>query len=258
MTINIDQFSVSAIYIEMRFQDQHISTGTAFVYQKDDGYLLITNWHNVTGINPISGKHLSSTLAEPDNVRVWFNEKNKLGNWANQDLPLRGEDGTCLWYEHPSQGRRVDIAALPFRPSPGVEPYPINAIPMTNDIRVIVGQDIIILGFPLGLTVTGGFPIWKRATIATEPDIPVEGLPKFMVDTASREGMSGSPVIVRPSGPYISKDGNTVMSTGTPTMFVGIYSGRIGAEDEFKAQLGIIWKVGAIEETVAGKKFGAK
>jgi len=33
---------------------------------------------------------------------------------------------------------------------------------------------------------------------------------------------------------------------GKGRRFVGVYSGRLGAEDEFKAQLGIVWKESAL------------
>jgi hypothetical protein len=35
-------------------------------------------------------------------------------------------------------------------------------------------------------------------------------------------------------------------SIGKGRRFVGVYSGRLGAEDEFKAQLGIVWKESAL------------
>jgi hypothetical protein len=33
---------------------------------------------------------------------------------------------------------------------------------------------------------------------------------------------------------------------GKGRRFVGVYSGRLGADDEFKAQLGIVWKESAL------------
>lgn len=32
--------------------------------------------------------------------------------------------------------------------------------------------------------------------------------------------------------------------------FIGVYSGRIGADDEFKAQLGKVWKKRVIDEII--------
>ena len=46
----------------------------------------------------------------------------------------------------------------------------------------------------------------------------------------------------------------TNLRIGMIRSFLGVYSGRIGAEDNFKAQLGIVWKKTVIEEILAAKK----
>jgi hypothetical protein len=43
---------------------------------------------------------------------------------------------------------------------------------------------------------------------------------------------------------------------GKGRAFIGTYAGRLGAEDEFKAQLGIVWKTAAIEAAIAAKVTG--
>jgi hypothetical protein len=35
---------------------------------------------------------------------------------------------------------------------------------------------------------------------------------------------------------------------GKGRRFIGVYSGRLGAEDEFKAQLGLVWKESGLIE----------
>jgi hypothetical protein len=39
-------------------------------------------------------------------------------------------------------------------------------------------------------------------------------------------------------------------------MFVGVYSGRVGAEDEFKAQLGVVWKTSVLDEIISAAQRG--
>jgi hypothetical protein len=99
-------------------------------------------------------------------------------------------------------------------------------------------------------------PIWKRATIASEPLVDPEGLPKVFVDTATRKGMSGSVAITQTLqvGPYPKKDGsnsNTLMAITKEIL--GVYSGRIGAST-IEAQLGIVWKKHVIDEIIGGVK----
>jgi hypothetical protein len=60
--------------------------------------------------------------------------------------------------------------------------------------------------------------------------------------------MSGSPVYAQEVG-YWFPEGVTSPNEacfGKGRRFVGVYSGRLGAEDEFKAQLGIVWKEAAL------------
>jgi hypothetical protein len=94
----------------------------------------------------------------------------------------------------------------------------------------------------------GQLPIWKRATIATEPDFDLDGLPKFYIDTATREGMSGSPVYAQEVGYWLpeGESDQSKATLGKGRRFLGVYSGRLGADDEFKAQRGIVWKESAL------------
>lgn len=242
----------------MLFGTNKIATGTAFVFRQEDQAYLITNWHNVTGINPQTGKHLSPNASEPDRIHVWLTVKDNLGKWASLEIPVVDPNDNPLWLEHPTFGRKVDVVAIPFTCSEGLTIYPINEINQKEDMEVQLGHDIFILGFPFNLKPTGSFPVWKRGSIATEPDIDIDGSPKFMVDTASRNGMSGSPVILRAWHSYTSTDESIKFISGTATKFLGIYSGRIGDDDEFKAQLGIIWRADVILEIISGQKIGGK
>lgn len=95
------------------------------------------------------------------------------------------------------------------------------------------------MGFPLGIEVEN-LPIWKRGTVASELDFNVDQLPKFLVDTASSKGMSGSPVIFKSS---TWKQGPEVFSSTREKVFlVGVYSGRIVKDGDLSAQLGEVWK----------------
>jgi hypothetical protein len=70
--------------------------------------------------------------------------------------------------------------------------------------------------------------------------------------------MSGSPVYAMEKGAWMP-DGKTDISDltfGKAHDFLGVYSGRIHAEDEFKAQLGLVWKAAAVEEIIEGDCTG--
>jgi hypothetical protein len=123
-------------------------------------------------------------------------------------------------------------------------------------MRVSIGIDAFILGYPFEIDVLT-LPIWKRASIASEPGLPVGGQPYFFVDTASRAGMSGSPVILRSWGGFQHDEGGMVSGPGSATKFIGVYSGRIGAQDELKAQLGIVWRAEVVDQIVAAGRPGS-
>jgi hypothetical protein len=116
-----------------------------------------------------------------------------------------------------------------------------------DEIQIEVGMDVAILGYPRGIS-GGMFPIWKRGAIASEPYHRIDNLPKFYVDSATREGMSGSPVFACASGP-IRYEGNPYawQSQGVVRRFLGVYSGRVG-NDALGAQLGIVWKESVLAE----------
>ncbi len=190
-----------------------------------------------------------------------FREKGNLASWKREHLPLYQDEAlqTPIWYEHPNAGPSVDVVAIPL-PAGLSESYqlsPINEIEFDTEFRTEVGDDAFVIGYPFSEGPPGQLPIWKRATVASEPDIDVDELPKVLVDTATRSGLSGSPVVMQRVGIHGYAGG---AMTGKETIgrirnFIGVYSGRIGA-DETKAQLGVVWKARVIDEIIDGGKLG--
>lgn len=258
--IKLDELSYTAYPIEIYRDKTILAKGTCFVYSDAGALYLVTNWHNVTGLNPVTGSSLSPTGARPNLLSVLMPAPSRLDKWNSIPVPLYEKDEP-LWFEHPYHREKVDVVAIPLtkHPSDWIEPRPINQVKdLVDDMLIMAGMDVYVLGFPFGITGGGAWPIWKQASLATEPQINHDNLPKMLVDTATRPGMSGSPVVCKKWGWYLNANGNTCPRDGTSSQFLGIYSGRIGAEDELKAQLGIVWKRSAIEEIIKGKTLGQK
>lgn len=113
-----------------------------------------------------------------------------------------------------------------------------------------IARALFLLGYPMGVCGGRGFPIWKRASLATEPEIQFGGLPKILIDTALREGMSGAPAIAIADGAYdVEGPPPAYPGPGRVYRFVSVYSGRLG-DDEMAAQLGIVWKTEALARIV--------
>jgi hypothetical protein len=168
----------------------------------------------------------------------------------------------AIWLEHPELGRQVDVAALDITDDlqgHGIEVAYVNVLETDAALEPYASQDVFILGYPLGLVATAPTPVWKRGSIATDPAFDPDGHPKVFVDSATRDGMSGSVVIARRLcfGPYKKSDGtqsDTVIAQVDRVL--GIYSGRIGPHD-VAAQLGIVWKRHLIDEVVTGGAVAA-
>jgi hypothetical protein len=255
-------------FLFMLYGEQSLSSGSCFFWRFDGRTYLLTNWHNLSGRNPFTCQPMSETGGVPDRIRFMaykrVSEPDTRGYFQLDYLPVEVE--LCKpdlrepkWFEHPSFGRRVDVAALDV--TDAVQGFQIdhaNTLESDAMLEPTASQDVFVVGFPFGLIANAPAPVWKRGSIAIDPTFDPEGLPKMLVDTATREGMSGSLVIARHlivGRQYPKKDG----TMSEPVLYskldlvVGMYSGRHYPDLE-KAQLGIVWKRSAIEETVKGGK----
>lgn len=244
----IDPLSTSSVKIKMLFNETPLSSGTAFFWKKDDDVFLVTNWHNISGRNSITGECLSPSLAIPNRISsdIYTIEDEKIFLKKLQiDWPL---DKPTNWLQHPS-GSAVDVVMMPIN-SISARVMPVN-LDANNMLRMSVGDDVIILGYPRAVDVQN-FPIWKKGIIASEPNIDFENQPKILIDTASISGMSGSPVIsIKSTG--VTHDGAQILAGGPDLTLVGVYSGRLMIDGATDTQLGIVWKEKVLHEIAESK-----
>lgn len=254
----IDPFTLVPIRLDMKFRDMTLATGTCFIYQHNGADYMITNRHNVTGRHNETGKCLDEEHAAiPDHLVVHAHGA-RLSDWKFFDIPLY-TDTECehpKWLIHPTLGGKVDVVAIPL---PSIPPearfYPITDRPNTRDTVVDVASEVFIIGFPERLSGGLQFPIWKRATLASEPDFDIDDLPRLLVDSATRPGMSGSPVIwIAKDNSYRDTRGVFVVSAMPTSRRIGIYSGRASSKVN-EAQIGYVWKDHVIVEIIDGGVF---
>lgn len=254
----------------MRFDAQKLATGSCFFWGHNDKTYLVTNWHNFSGRNHLTNELLSSNSAIPDRFAFWafkkISEPNADGIYEINSEPIevalyRGDPPTPLWFEHPTLGKRVDVAAIDI--TSYIQDYEVTTVNSLESDALIdskVSQDVFVIGFPFGLMANAPVPIWKRGTVAIDPTFNPDGLPKMLIDTATRVGMSGSVVLARhivANSRYNKRDGNISIipvAYAELDVVIGIYSGR-HYPDYDKAQLGIVWKRSTIEETVMHEKL---
>lgn len=243
---NIAKPSVQSLLIQMQFNGQPLATGTAFVVDSSVGPLLITNRHNVTGINQQTNQPLSSTGGVPNELIIVHNRKGQLGQWVSRTEPLFAED-TPRWIEHPELGSKADFVALPLTAMDDVELYSYELSNPGPEVFIGPADTVSVVGFPFGITAGGAFAVWATGFLASEPIVDFQELPIQLIDCRSRQGQSGSPVIAYRNGGMVSRaDGSSVVFSGPITRLIGVYSGRINSESD----LGIVWKSSALKELV--------
>jgi len=260
--IKADYISLTTQQIAIGFTETDIifSTATAFIYLYNDKYYLITNWHNVTGRNPLNGEPLTERHSGiPDIFLTYFRILNGGGQSKLKKIRLYEDDEMTkpIWLVHPEHKENVDVVAIEIEIEENLLYSAINKSDFDNNILPEVGDDCFVIGYPFEDFRYLGLPIWKKASIATEPTVNEDQLPKILIDTATRPGLSGSPVIYQRIGVHnvIDNKFSDDSLIGRIRGFLGIYSGRIG-KDEIHAQLGIVWKGIVIDQIIDGQIKG--
>lgn len=235
--------SFRSLFVEMFFGEQILGCGTAFFVRSARGTTLLSNWHISSGRHPNTHRPTSDHAGLPDRVQVSFMHQTK--GLQRRVFPLVDENDNALWFEHPAFGSRVDVAALPIVGEPGIATMVYGLAEPSPRLACEPGERVSIVGFPFGLKQAGALAIWSAGFVASEPAVPYEGLPMFLVDCRARQGQSGSPVLAHSQGGWARFEDGSI-TPGNEIQLLGIYSGRVNAESD----LGMVWKRSVIRELV--------
>jgi hypothetical protein len=199
----MNRLSLVPVRIEQSRAGRFVGHGTGFLVRppaEGGQVFLVTAWHVATMRDPKDPSHTIGKSDSPDSL--WF-----------QPLIPRDMDGTFMlpgyrieitpdtvWREHIDRQAGIDLVAfhLPEAYRPVSFPLPWTSI--ENGVAPVAGTDAVIVGFPFkfkDVPQDGGDldpPIWKRATVASEPGAPAFGNKRYLVDALSRPGMSGAPI----------------------------------------------------------------
>lgn len=247
-------------------QSGNLKFATGYLTKSEGRIYLISNWHVLSGRNCHTGQTIDKSGDLPQLItfplyKFYPDKTMYTKEHLEIDVPLGNDLIEPIWIEHPS-GQEVDIAAVEV-----VADFPETAkldflsdLPVSQLLKPEVASDVFVLGFPLGIAKQDFLPIWKRASIASEPEVSVEKQEKILIDTATREGMSGSPVFAYTKSAFALDWEDMPGAYAVPGLhfkFLGVYSGRYGSDDLFGAQLGIVWKETLINEMLSAKKPGS-
>ena len=198
-----------------------------------------------------TGCNLRDDAGRPNTLRTLFNIQTGSFDKQRWDIRIRDDDDRPLWLVHPV--RRVDVAVLPvpFKPEELIIAlYPLNLLAVAR-LRIEIGMEVFVLGYPFEIK-PPAYPVWKRGSIASEPQLARLTNDYMLVDTASRPGMSGAPVIRRSWTNHLVEPGVVALVDTPLNKFIGVYSGRIPTDHPHEAQIGLVWDGSVIDEIIVG------
>ena len=209
------------------------------------------------GRNPFNNDCLDEYCSIPNNLIITYHKYIGENNWkwTKEKIELYDENDNPRWHEHPVFKNQVDVVAIPFDLNANILSYN-EGFNIDSNYNLNITDTIYAIGFPYGYFVKSKeepHGVWTAGRVATDPclDININNkeLPVFLMDSRTRKGQSGSPVL------YFSKDGWEVTPNGCLCMCaapifkeVGIYSGRMNKDSD----LGYVWKWEVIKEILSG------
>lgn len=218
------------------------TNATGFFYSHEDYLYLITSRHVVVN---------EANRHRPDLLQVSLHsDATDPRQRADLQIPLY-VDGRPQWYEHPQFGAEVDVVAVAINDPHVLRDYCLVSFcerDILNRSEVVpLGQDVLIMGFPLGFHDTlHNLPIVRSATIASSFSHPFKGNPYFLTDARLHRGMSGSPVIFP----------DVQAQHGSKWRLLGIHSSALDVSDRDPVQderlaLNTTWYASLIAEIVS-------
>jgi hypothetical protein len=208
--------------------NRQVSQGTGFLYAttkpngKDvDTLFLVTNYHVVTGNEP-----LSNMRAQGDRLQFYFHaSREDPSNYFPVNIPLYTRTNEPIWIQS-KQFPEADVVLVPIVPAlfeNRGQLYTFSEEHMLVDMKMRPTSQATLLGYPYGFFDTRNFlPVWKTGHLATEPNVDFQGQPVFLVDVSAFPGMSGAPVVGVSNGVYESENGS--MMSGVQRKLLGIFS----------------------------------
>jgi hypothetical protein len=254
---DVDSGAFASLRLDLYASSAPIAAATGLLAPLNGSWYLVTNYHVLSGKHPDSHEVMNKRGIVPDRVLVAFPSLKSSAErllWHPHVQLLLDEVGAPLWCEHPKLGSKFDVVALPLSMPKTVFGFgwDAKARPDLPRPALRIGSDVAIAGYPYGTTGPGLTPIWKTGSVATEPTMQIEGQDFFLVDASTRPSMSGSPVIARRIGPYVTQANELFMrnrgETPEADFILGVYAGRT---DDDPDTIGRVWRWRGVETVLA-------
>jgi hypothetical protein len=257
--------------IDVQFADGRIVHGSGFFYFEflpDDPTAKGPHWRSVKRFYLVTAKHVIQPKRLKDLVKMTFALRagdEKVVSW----LPIELSGGQLGRRLHLCRKDEVDVAVIDVTDDLTAEvkkPLGQRAqllnfngahpeeFPGASPIEVQPGDDVIVIGYPLGFyDEFNKLPILKTGLLNTPIGLHFNGLDAFLIDFRYYEGSSGSLIISRPTHFSFGKDNNNLMfSVDRQYAFLGVYQGEWywNGNEPLRADLGLGWYYYNIEEAI--------
>jgi len=199
-----------------------MTNASGFFYLHESYLYLITARHVV--INETHGHY-------PDSLHCSLHsDADNLTQRSDLQIPLY-LNGVPQWRQHPHYLGSMDMVAVAVNNPNVLSNHFMDTFCATDVVpqeqQIPLGQDVLIVGFPLGFHDTyHNLPVVRKATIASSYAHPFKGEPYFLTDARMHRGTSGSPVIAR-----ISSGANGTSSDQAPWRLLGVHSSALDVSD---------------------------
>lgn len=256
--------------VEVRFSDGRRVQGSGFFYFEkgpDETKAQGPHWVKINGIYVVTAKHVIPPTRLKQVVSFAYALRIDGGDHVDwHTISLSGSElGRRL---HVCRNPSVDVAVVDVTDKMNEETTALlklrakllafngtnsTEFPGKSDIHVQPGDDVLVIGYPLGFFDTfNKLPVLKRGLLSTPLDLHYNGLDAFLLDFKYYEGSSGSLVISKPTRILVDSLGRLEQSTSPQYVFLGVYSGEEYWNDTEpeRPDLGLAWYYYNVEEAI--------
>lgn len=225
-------------------------SATGFFYSSGSDLFLVTNNHIFEHEFGVS----------PEDIEIDLRNVESPERTKQETIDTKSSDGEPKWVNHPKHPN-ADVSVLPLPNidigSVGNETFTSDDFIPAEDDSVAVGTEAMVTGYPT----TGKYPIRDRETstpvavnafISSSYGEYFDGEPFFVADAKTYDGMSGSPVLLRP-GPQVFVDSELQSPVvryreNNEFGFLGVHSGPYEVNQELS--LNRVWYCDVVEEII--------
>lgn len=222
--------------------------GSGFVCENLGQHWLVTNRHVLLNRLPESNEYFVRKEI-PTHVRITWIWDDLVTD--QMEIPLF-DAGKPLWIEHPPLAKDLDLVAIPVPSGPFVDVDLVSSLDEDGP-DVSVGDPVIVAGFPFGISGgVDGLPVAFSGILSSPIGFAMDQKPRFLIDSRTREGLSGSPVYYYPNSVASRKGASGGIEFKNP-IFIGLYCGRVNNNSD----LGYVIEAEEIARTIVHKRPGS-